>query len=96
MKFDAAVRAGAGTGGSMKIYVKYKSGRVATLHVNPTDTIIVVKRRAAPVLGLAPEQQELFSVTRDQTFNKDSRTLGEYNIGTGDTLNCRVKSADAQ
>jgi len=75
----------------MKIYVKYKGGRVATLHVNPTDTIIVVKRRAAPVLGLAPEQQELYSVARDTTFSKDARTLGEYNISTGDTLNCRVK-----
>jgi hypothetical protein len=82
---------GAGTGGSMKIYVKYKGGRVATLHVNPTDTIIVIKRRAAPVLGLAPEQQELYSVARDTTFSKDARTLGEYNINTGDTLNCRVK-----
>jgi len=83
---------GAGTGGSMKIYVKYKGGRVATLHVNPTDTIIVVKRRAAPVLGVTAEQQELYSVPKETTFGKDTRTLGEYGIGTGDTLHCRVKS----
>jgi len=38
----------------MKIYVKYKHGRVATLHVNPTDSILVIKKRAAPVLGMSP------------------------------------------
>jgi len=84
---------GAGTGGSMKIFVKYKHGRVATLHVNPTDTILVIKKRAAPVLGLTAEQQELFSAAKETTFNKDSRTIGEYGISTGDTLTCRAKEA---
>ena len=61
----------------MQIFVKFTSGKILTLEVEPTDSIDSIKQKVQEREGIPPNRQQLF-------FNgqrlEEGKTLSDYNI----------------
>ena len=74
--------------GEIQIFVKTQSGQVINSKVAANHSIAEVKLEIQERLGIPPDQQRLVMAGRDL---EDSRTLGEYNITNGTTLDFAVR-----
>lgn len=72
----------------MKIYVKFLSGKIFTLQVEPSDTIELVKAMIYDKEGIVPDLQRLIFVNKPL---EDDRTLFSYNVKDGDTLQLALR-----
>jgi ubiquitin len=69
---------------AMDIKIKTLTGKIFTLEVESQDTIETVKAKVQEKEGIAPEQQILNYEGKDL---EDGRTLNDYNIQAGTTIN---------
>lgn len=67
----------------MQIFVSYSGGLMATLDVEPSDTIEAIKSKTQLVTGIAINRQIL---TFNSTLLEDNLTLSDYNIQKESTL----------
>ena len=74
----------------MQIFVKTPEGKTITLEVKPSDTIDNVKCYAFEADGIPPEHQRLIF---DGNQLEAGRTLSEYNIQNGSTLDLALRIA---
>ena len=68
----------------MQIFVRTGTGRTITLDVQPSNSIEDVKAKIQNEEGIPPNQQRLIFEGRQL---EDGRTLDDYNVATGATLN---------
>jgi len=68
----------------MQIFVKSLSGNAITLDVNQNDSIETVKQKLAEKEGIPADQQRLIYSAKQL---EDTKTLDDYMIGDGTTIN---------
>ena len=69
--------------GGMHIIVRTRTGKTITLEVDPSNTIVDVKRYIQAREGIPPEQQRLLNINEEL---EDEQTLNDCNIKQGDAL----------
>ena len=69
--------------GGMQIFVRTRTGKTITLEVDPSNTIVDVKRYIQDKEGIPPEQQRLLNINEEL---EDEQTLNDCNIKQGDAL----------
>lgn len=75
---------------SMQIFVKGMSGRVDTLSVTPSDTVVELKDLIKDRTGVPSDQQRLIYSSKQL---RDSATLSEYGITVASTVHMVLKLA---
>jgi len=78
----------------MRVNVKHWDGTVTTFDVQPDDTIEHIKSLVDDEMDIPPEQQRL--VFEDKPLKKDSKTLRDYKIGNGDTIDLQPMSINVK
>ena len=74
------------------IHVQMVDGRTMTLHVHGSDSIQQLKQKIQDEEGIEPGNQKVIFAG---TILEDGRTLADYNIPSGATLQLNVLSSDA-
>ena len=67
----------------MQLFVKTLTGRVVTLDVEASDTVLAIKQKISGVEGVAVESQRLIA---EECQMDDERTLADYNLSSESTI----------
>lgn len=78
----------------MRVNVKHWDGTVETFDVAPDDTIEHIKSLVDDKMDIPPEQQRL--VFEGKPLKKDSKTLREYKIANGDTIDLQPMTVNVK
>ena len=74
----------------MQIFIKMMTGKSFVLDVEPFDTIKKVKLMIQQKEGIPHRQQNLFNKLRAFSPLEDGRTLNEYFVHVGSTLELQL------
>jgi len=74
---------------AMDLKIKTLTGKTITLDVESQDTIEAIKLKVQDKEGIPPAQQIL---TYEGKELEDGRTLNDYNIGAGTTINLVLRN----
>ena len=69
--------------GSLCIFVRFLTGKIITIEVDPYDTTEIVKEKIQDEEGIPPAQQRLIWAQKQL---EDDYTLSHYKIHSEDTL----------
>lgn len=74
----------------MQITINTPSGGIITLEVDLSDTIATIKAKIQDREGIPSDRQQLFLAGNAGIPFENDRTIGDYNIPAGSTLNLVV------
>ena len=69
----------------MLIFIRLMTGKTISLEVKPSDSIEIVKEKIEEAEGLLAQRQTLV-ILATRTRLEDGKTLSDYNIGEGSTV----------
>ena len=73
---------------TMIIFVKTLTGKTITLNVEPTELLLITKKKIMEIQGLVPSKQRLIFAGKQLT---DDKALCDYNVQEHDTLHLALR-----